>query len=125
MIQRMLLLGLAGGLGTLARYGVSGLVQRSLGEGFPWGTMAVNIGGCLLAGLFWSLAQRKLQLDPALQTIIFIGFMGAFTTFSSYALETSHLLRDSGLNLALGNVLIQNIVAFSSLFLGLAIGRIF
>ncbi len=123
MLQRMLLLAGAGALGTLARYGLGGLVQRLAGGSFPWGTVVVNIAGCLLAGLVWSLAERRMPLDPVARLAIFVGFMGAFTTFSAFALETSHLLRHSGWSWALGNILLQNTIGLLAMSVGLTIGR--
>ncbi len=123
MMQKVLLIGLAGALGTLARYGMAGAVQRMVGTSFPWGTVTVNIAGCFLAGLLWALLDKKIHLDPGLQLAIFIGFMGAFTTFSTYILETGHLLRQDAWLHAGINILLQNAVGLCSLAVGVALGR--
>src|SRR5689334_10191448 len=93
-MQKTILIGLAGLVGTLVRYWVSGFVGRSYGESFPWGTMAVNLVGCFLAGAVFYLAEERSLLSPTLRTIVMIGLLGGFTTFSSYGLQTFTLLRD-------------------------------
>jgi len=125
MTQKMLMIAFAGALGTLARYGMTGMVQRMAGTStFPWGTVAVNIAGCFIAGLLWSLLNGKIQLDPGLQLALFIGFMGAFTTFSTFILETGHLVRQDAWLHAGANVLLQNVIGLGSMAAGLMLGRI-
>jgi len=124
MFQKFLLLAVAGALGTLARYGISGAAQRVLGSEFPWGTMAANLIGCFLAGAFWSLAEGRLSISGQTRTIVLMGFMGAFTTFSAFMLETGGLLRDAQWSWALANVGLQNCCGLVLFFLGLAVGRI-
>ena len=123
MLQKFLLLAVAGALGTLARYGVSGAAQRILGGEFPWGTMAANLIGCFLAGAFWSLAESRMSISGQTRTIVLMGFMGAFTTFSAFMLETGELLRDAQWSWALGNVALQNFLGLALFFIGLAVGR--
>jgi CrcB protein len=116
-------LALAGAAGTLSRYGLAGLVQRICGESFPWGTFAVNAIGCFLFGLVWTLAEERLIISGETRFIILTGFMGAFTTFSTFAFETNELLRDSEWLLAFGNLIGQNALGLVLMFLGLALGR--
>jgi len=123
MIQKLFWLALAGALGTLARYGVAGTAQRVFGGEFPWGTLAANLVGCFLAGLFWSVAESRLSISGQMRTIVLMGFMGAFTTFSAFMLETSELLRDAQWSWALGNIALQNILGLILFFIGLGIGR--
>ena len=85
-MQKLILLMVAGGLGTLARYGFAGMVQRWYGGAFPAWTMAVNIAGCMLAGFLWTLAGERLGLSGEAGAYEFIGFMGAFTTVSPFDL---------------------------------------
>jgi len=92
MLTKFLYLGLAGAAGTIGRYWLSGLVQRNLPSEFPLGTAVVNILGCLLFGLLWAVVENRLTISGQTRTIIFLGFFGAFTTFSSYAFETSQML---------------------------------
>ena len=123
MLQKLLLIGLAGGLGTLARYGLSGLVHRWAGADFPWGTVTVNAMGCFLFGVVWALAGERLALSPEARIVILIGFMGAFTTFSTYVSETGEMLAESQWLLASGNILLQNILGIVLFFLGVALAR--
>lgn len=124
MLQRLLLLALAGALGTLARYGLAGLVQRASGPQFPWGTFAVNAVGCLAAGLFWAFSANRVQISAETRTIVLIGFMGAFTTFSAFILETGNLAQDSEWAAAIGNVALQNGAGLALFFVGVTIGRL-
>ncbi|MCC6501927.1 MAG: CrcB family protein [Deltaproteobacteria bacterium] len=124
MATKLLLLAFAGATGTLARYFLGGAVQRLSGGAFPWGTFAVNMTGTLLFGLVWSLAEEKLVISSEVRTIILVGFMGAFTTFSSFMFETGELMRDSQWALAFGNIALQNLTGILFLFIGFAIGRL-
>jgi CrcB protein len=121
--NQIVLLSVAGVAGTLARYWLSGFVQRLCGAGFPWGTLAVNVVGCLLFGFFWTLAEERLLISPQTRVIVLIGFMGAFTTFSSYAFETAQLLSGAEWYQALANIAVENVVGIVAVFLGFAIGR--
>ncbi len=123
-LQKLLLIAMAGGLGTLARYTLADWVQRFAGEGFPWGTVTVNLLGCLLFGAIWSALESRWTFSPHTRAIVLTGFMGAFTTFSTFIFETGQLMRDAQWLLALGNVSLQNVVGIAALFVGLAIGRL-
>ena len=124
-LQGVLMLALAGAAGTLARYGLSRLVQGWAGTSFPWGTWTVNILGSFLFGLVWSLASERRLLDERTRIIILAGFMGAFTTFSTFAFETTLFVRDSHWGLALVNSGAQVIVGVIAMLLGLATARLF
>jgi CrcB protein len=105
-------------LGTLLRYWLSGFVARQYGETFPWGTMAVNLIGCFLAGAVFYLTQERFLVSPVLRTIILIGFLGGFTTFSSYGLQTFTLLRDGEFGLALLNIGASNVFGLFMVWTG-------
>ncbi len=124
MLQKLLLIAAAGGMGAMARYGLAGVVHRVTDSMFPWGTVVVNLLGCFLYGTLWSLMEPRLSISPETRTIILVGFMGAFTTFSTFAFETTELLEGSQWLQAAGNVAVQNFVGIAALFLGLAIGRL-
>jgi CrcB protein len=109
--------------GTLARYALQGLVQRLFNASFPWGTVAVNLLGCFAFGVVWSLAEERLLISGQTRTILLVGFMGAFTTFSTFAFETSELLRDSQWLLASAYWLGQALFGVLLLFAGIAVGR--
>ncbi len=123
-MQKLVLLAAAGALGTLARYGLGGIAQRAFGSNFAWGTLAVNLTGCLFFGLVWALSENRLNITSQMRVVIFIGFFGAFTTFSSFVFETAEMLDDSQWLWAAGNFVIHNIAGLLCLILGLAIGRV-
>lgn len=121
-----LLLGLigAGAAGTLARFGVQELARRWDAVGFPWGTLAVNAFGCLLYGALWALAEERGVLSPPARAACLTGFLGAFTTFSAFAFETTRLLHSGQAVLAVGNLLAQNGVGLAAVALGMKLGRL-
>src|SRR6185295_6124898 len=93
-MSKLFLIGLAGFVGTLARYGLSGVVAKRYGETFPLGTLAVNLIGCFLVGLLFHLMQERFLVNHNLRTIVLVGLLGGFTTFSSFGLQTFTLLQD-------------------------------
>jgi len=121
--QKIILLAIAGALGTLARYGLSAFINKIDGLTFPWGTFAVNIFGCFAAGLLWVLFENKWPVSGQTRLIILVGFMGAFTTFSAFILETSELARSAAWLQAATNILIQNGLGMAALFMGISLGR--
>ena len=118
MLQKILWIALAGALGTLCRFGPSGAIQKWPGFALPWSTMAVNMIGCGLFGLIWTVAHVHLTLDKDLSLIMLVGFMGAFTTFSSFIFETQTLLTEGEYVKAGLNVLLQNVVGIVFFILG-------
>jgi len=125
MIEKLLLIALAGAAGTLARYGLAGLVQRLAGPDFPWGTFAVNILGAFLFGLAWRLAMERGLIGPEARVVILTGFMGAFTTFSTWVFESGELARETEWLAAAANLAGQPIAGVAALFLGFAAARLF
>lgn len=123
MLQKLLLIAVAGGFGALARYGLAGLVQRATNGDFPLGTAVVNVTGCLLFGVLWAVMESRLSISGEARTVILVGFMGSFTTFSTFAFETSQMLRDAQWLWAAVNVAGHNLAGIVALFLGLAIGK--
>ena len=121
---KLLLIGFAGAGGALARYALSGLVQNWSGGTFPWGTFVVNIAGCFAFGLIWAVTEKRLAVAAESRVYILTGFMGAFTTFSTFAFETGALLRDAEYMLAAGNLAAHNVLGLTALFIGLALGSL-
>jgi CrcB protein len=122
-MMKLLMIAAAGLVGTLVRYGLGGLVQKQVDSLFPLGTVVVNVLGCLLFGILWSWAENRITVDSSLRAAIFIGFFGAFTTFSSFAYETVAMLRESQWIAACGNILIQNLLGIGGMLVGLMIGK--
>ncbi len=115
---------LGGALGAVLRFAVSGVVVPTMGDAFPWGTLAVNILGSFVAGLLWaSLGQTAGQ--ERLNALFVIGMMGAFTTFSTFSVESFRLFEVSGLQPALVNVLANNVGALLAAIGGIWVGRTF
>lgn len=123
-MQRLALIGLSGLLGTLARYSLSGVVARRYGETFPVGTLAVNVVGCFLAGFLYYLMQERFLINETIRTAIMIGFLGGFTTFSSFGLQTFTLLREGEVALATVNVVVSNVAGLLTVWAGYSLARV-
>jgi len=103
--MRILLIAVAGGFGTVSRYLVGGWVQRLLPSTFPLGTFVVNVAGCLLVGFLAAALSGRILVREELRLAVTIGFLGGFTTFSTFGLETFAFLNDGQLVRAGLNVL--------------------
>lgn len=117
-MQKLLTLAFAGSAGTLSRYFLGNWALQIFGRNFPYGTLTVNILGCFVIGLLGNLADKHAFLNEHLHLALFVGFLGAFTTFSSFAFESWLLLKS-------GQTLYASLNVFMSLagcFLGLALG---
>jgi CrcB protein len=94
MPVRLTLIAIFGAFGTLARYGIQGLVQLRVPGIFPYGTLLVNLSGCFLLGLLGQFMLNRLAISPEWRLAITVGFFGGFTTFSSFGWETAKMLED-------------------------------
>lgn len=121
-MEHVLALMALGAAGTLARVGVSSWVQRRAPAGVPLGTAAVNLLGCFAFGLVVALTAQH-PASTTLRLIVLGGFMGAFTTFSSYVYDSYQLLVAGRTGLAFANLLLQNGLGLLALFAGLWLGR--
>ena len=120
---RLFLVGAGGFIGTLARYWLSGVIARRYGETFPFGTLAVNAVGCFVIGFLFYFFYDQSLTSPTSRTVLFIGVLGGFTTFSSYGLQTFTLLRDGELSLALANVVASNVLCLVLVWLGYTLAK--
>ncbi len=91
---RLILIAVFGAVGTLARYGLQGLVHVRTGGTFPYGTLLINLSGCFLLGLIGQLTLNRLVISPDWRMAIAVGFFGGYTTFSSFGWETAKMLED-------------------------------
>jgi CrcB protein len=108
-VLNVILVALGGGLGAALRYGLSLLVQRMSGGDFPWGTIVVNLSGCVLMGaIAWSLSTPvPIPQNHPMRLVLIVGVLGGFTTFSAFAWETAHLASTAGMLQAAGNVVVS------------------
>ena len=91
---QLVLIAVFGALGTLARYGLQGLVQVRAGSAFPYGTLLINLSGCFFLGLIGQFSMNRIVLTPDWRVGITVGFFGGHTTFSSFGWETAKMLED-------------------------------
>jgi len=122
-LQNLLFLSVAGGVGALCRYGLAGFVQRLAIHRFPLGTFFVNLAGCLCFGLVWGYLEDRVGLAPQARMIVLTGFMGSFTTFSTFAFESAGLLQHGQWLQGILNIAGQNLGGIACILLGLSLGR--
>jgi CrcB protein len=120
---KILYLGIFGGFGCVARYLVSGWVYDLSGKALPYGTLAVNVVGSLLLGLIMEGSLRSALLSPELRFGLTVGFMGGFTTFSTFSYETVRLLEEGSLVAAGANVLLNVTVCIVAALVGIYLAR--
>jgi CrcB protein len=118
-----LAIALAGSLGALARYGLDGWISRRAPSSFPWGTFAVNVSGSFLLGLVFVVMTERFRPDPWLRSAVTIGFFGAYTTFSTFSLETYRLVEDGAYGLAIANVVGSMAAGLTAVYAGVVLGR--
>ena len=121
-MTKIIYIAAGGAIGTVLRYSISGLTYRFFSGVFPWGTLAVNLTGSLIIGLLWGFFEIE-NISSNVRNFIFIGILGGFTTFSTFALESLNLFRDGEVKLALTNILASNILGIVLVFLGFIIAR--
>jgi CrcB protein len=111
---------LGGALGSVARYGCTGLAARVLGPSFPWGTLIVNAAGSLIIGFLATLMapDGRLLATPDARALLLIGVLGGFTTFSSFSLDTLNLARDGEWLWASTNVVASVLLCLAAVWLG-------
>lgn len=119
----LLLVALGGAAGAAARYLVDGFVVERTGAGFPWGTLVVNVSGSLALGFLFALTVERGALPAASRAPLLIGFLGAYTTFSTLMLESWRLWEDGAVGLALANLVGSSVVGLVAVVVGLTLGR--
>ena len=120
-LTHLVLLALAGAVGTLLRAGCTALATKLIGVGFPWGTLAVNVAGSLIFGLLIGWTRTRETIATGLETILLIGLMGGFTTFSSYAFQSVEMLTGGRAVQAVAYVVASNLAALLAVWIGLRI----
>ena len=122
---KILFVGIGGFLGSLAQYWVSGLVHQLFDKPwFPIGTLAVNVFGCLLIGFLGGLAEKSQLFTPDVRLFVFIGFLGGFTTFSTFGFEIISFARDGEILSALANLVLHIVLGIGAVWLGFVLSKI-
>ena len=111
-------------IGANLRYLVGLWASQRWGAGFPYGTLLVNVIGCLLIGLFYGLGATRLNITPELRLFFAVGFLGAFTTFSSFGYESISMLRSGDLLLGVLNIAANNLAGLLAVVIGLWLARL-
>ncbi len=123
--MRTLWIGVAGFFGAITRYQLDSLVTRHTRGPFPWGTLLVNLSGCFLLGLLFTVSSGRLDANPALRAALTVGFVGAYTTFSTFSLQAVRLTEDGAVGLALGYVAASVVIGLLAAWAGMSTGRAF
>lgn len=112
------LIGMGGFIGAIARYGISLWIGQRWGKGFPLGTFVINVTGSFLIGLLMTLLSERFLVNPQWRLLLVVGFLGAYTTFSTFEYETGALMKDGEWLIAMLNVVLSITVGFIALKLG-------
>jgi CrcB protein len=123
-VQQYLMIAVGGALGAIARYQVAATVQSRIVSAFPWGTFLVNVSGCFVMGLAATVLAEKVGLHQNWRFLVPIGFIGAYTTFSTFELETYRAVTAGDLVAGMANVLASVIVGYVALWLGVMTARL-
>ncbi len=122
-MMQLISIAIGGALGALCRYGMSNGIHALLGRGFPYGTLSVNLLGSIIMGTTYIMMLERMDISPEWRAGITIGLLGAFTTFSTFSIETLNLL-EAGESLKAGlNILLSVSLCISGCWLGMIIGR--
>lgn len=119
---KFIYLSVGGIAGAVLRYLTSGMINQFFGVSFPYGTFSVNMIGSFLIGLLWGLSEN-LAISPNMRIFLFVGFLGSFTTFSTFALESLNYMRDNNAKIAIANMIISNILGIVLVFFGIFISK--
>lgn len=117
-MSNILIIGFGGFLGAIARYGAAVWIGQRWGRNFPLGTFLINVSGSFLIGLIMTLLAERFMANPQWRLLLVVGFLGAYTTFSTFEYETGALLKDGEWMIAMLNVVLSVIVGFAALKLG-------
>ncbi len=123
MIKTLMFIAGGGAIGALSRYGASLGVYAIFGRGFPYGTLFVNVAGSFLMGVLSIMLLERLNLGPEWRAAILVGFLGSFTTFSTFSIETLNLLEQGDIHRAFWNISISLVLCIAAVWFGVSIGR--
>jgi len=120
---RYLLVAIGGGTGALARYVAASAIMTIFGGRFPLGTLVINVSGCFLAGLLMTMLTERFNLDPGWRLFLVVGFLGGYTTFSSFEWETYSAFREGGAWTGMLNVVSSIMPGYVAVWLGSVLAR--
>lgn len=123
-MREALMVALGGALGAMSRYGLTTAVGRIMGTAFPYGTLVVNCTGSFIIGFVMQVCLNTTHISPTFQTALTIGFLGAFTTFSTFSYETVVLFKDGNWSHGVMNVVIHIAVSIGMVILGMLAARL-
>ena len=123
IMQNILIIGIGGFMGAVARYGLSLWISQRWGRSFPLGTFVINVSGSFLIGLLMTLIADRFTMNPQWRLLLVVGFLGAYTTFSTFEYETGAMLKDGEWAFAMLNIVLSVVVGFVALKLGEAIAK--
>jgi len=123
MIKNILLIGLGGGIGSIARYLSQRWFAINYASTFPWGTFAVNIIGCFLIGLFWGLSFKSFDTNESWKLFLMTGICGGFTTFSAFTLEGIGLLKEQKTGLFFSYMAASISIGLLATYIGMKLTR--
>ena len=122
--MKYLWVGFGGALGSVARYLVGLLVYERMGTRFPYGTFVINISGCFVIGMLLTVLDGRLDLSPAWREAMAIGFVGAFTTFSTFEYETLRAVQHGQAITAVTYVVSSVVLGFGAVWAGASLGKV-
>jgi CrcB protein len=122
-LTRYLLVLIGGGAGSLARYVAASAIMTRFGGRFPLGTLVINVTGSFLIGLLMTIFTERFRLDPGWRLLLVVGFLGGYTTFSSFEWETYSAVRDGGLWTGMLNVVSSIMLGYGAVWLGSMLAR--
>jgi fluoride exporter len=119
MIKTVLLVGLGGGIGSIARYLCQKWFATTFLHSFPWGTFTINVVGCLLIGIFWGISFRSFESNESWKLFLMTGLCGGFTTFSAFTLEGIGLIKEQKLGLFFSYVAASVVLGLLATYIGM------
>jgi CrcB protein len=122
MIRYLLVL-IGGGAGALARYVAASAIMTRFGGRFPLGTLAINVTGSFLIGFLMTMLTERLHFDPKWRLLLVVGFLGGYTTFSSFEWETYTAVRDGSLRTGMLNIVSSVMLGYLAVWLGVMLAR--